>query len=391
MTTRLYTLDPEPTTAWAPFGGCRPLSELRVGAWLIRERWEGATEAESAALLVPPMLESFVDDATVPEARPVGPISGPAIIGLSTFAPSGEHLGDLPPELTGLENDGEIVGWWVPPAHEWSPGASATATAEIHGISLVGAWDILPATEDFLSADTADFARQPGDEVPDGSIVIGDPSDVVLLGSRVEPNVVFDTRSGPIVLQSNSYVKGGTRFEGPVYVGPHTQILGGLIKNSAIGPMCKLHGEIQSSVFVGYASKVHDGFVGHSILGRWVNLGAGTTTSNLKNTYGPVRLQVGDERIETGLSNVGTIFGDHAKVAIGTFLDTGTIVGTGANVFGTSRPPKYVPPYAWGVGGERMTKEGFLATAERVLPRRKIEFTDTVRQSLSALYDHATA
>jgi hypothetical protein len=244
------------------------------------------------------MLESFVDDVTVPEARPVGPISGPAIIGLSTFAPSGEHIGDLPSEITALVNDGEVVGWWVPPGDEWSPRTSTKTTVEIHGISLVGAWDILTATEDFLKADTADFARHPSDEIPDGSIVIGDPSDVVILGSRVEPNVVFDTHDGPIVLQSNSYVKGGTRFEGPVYVGPDTQILGGLIKNSAIGPMCKLHGEIQSS---------------------------------------------------------------------------------------------YLPPYSWGVGGERMTKEGFLATAERVLPRRKIEFTDTVRQSLSALYDHATA
>ena len=83
MTTRLYTLDPEPTRAWAPFGGCRPLSELRVGAWLIRERWEGATESETAALLVPPMLASFVDDATVPEVRAIGQVSGPAIIGQS--------------------------------------------------------------------------------------------------------------------------------------------------------------------------------------------------------------------------------------------------------------------------------------------------------------------
>ena len=337
------------------------------------------------------MLGSFVDDSTVPEVRAVGPIPGPAIIGLSTFAPSGEHVGDLPAELTDLANDGEVVGWWVPPGHEWTPGARATATVEIHGISIVGAWDILTASEEFLPADTADFARHPGDEIPDGSIVIGDPSDVVLLGARVEPNVVFDTRGGSIVLQSDSYVKGGTRFEGPVYVGPETQILGGLIKNSTIGPRCKLHGEIQSSVFVGYANKVHDGFVGHSVLGRWVNLGAGTTTSNLKNTYGPVRLHVGEERIETGLPNVGTILGDHAKVAIGTYFDTGTIVGTGANVFGRSRPPKYVPPFAWGLGGDRMTKDGFVATAERVMPRRKIEFTDPVRQHLNALYDYATS
>jgi hypothetical protein len=126
------------------------------------------------------------------------------------------------------------------------------------------------------------------------------------------------------------------------------------------------------------------------VLGRWVNLGAGTTTSNLKNTYGPVRLRVAGERLETGRQLLGTLFGDHAKTAIGTLLDTGTVVGVGANVFGEVRPPKFVPPFAWGGSGSRMEREGFLAVAERVMPRRQVSVTDAVRAALGAIYDHAT-
>ncbi len=124
------------------------------------------------------------------------------------------------------------------------------------------------------------------------------------------------------------------------------------------------------------------------MIGRWVNLGAGTTTSNLKNTYGAVALQVDAERIETGRQNVGTVFGDHAKTAIGTLFETGTAVGVGANVFGATRPPKYIPPFAWGTRGETMRRDGFLTVARRVMPRRQVEVTEAVQASLEHLYDH---
>jgi hypothetical protein len=118
-------------------------------------------------------------------------------------------------------------------------------------------------------------------------------------------------------------------------------------------------------------------------------VGAGTTTSDLKNTYGDIRLEVADQRIETGLQHFGSLIGDHAKFAIGTQLNTGTVVGAGANVFGASRPPKYVPPFAWGSGGERMSRDGFLSVATRVMPRRQVAFTDAVRDSLGRIWDHA--
>jgi len=144
-------------------------------------------------------------------------------------------------------------------------------------------------------------------------------------------------------------------------------------------------------VFLGYANKAHDGFVGSSVLGRWVNIGAGTITSNLKNTYGPVRLEVAGAKLETGHMFLGSLIGDHAKTAIGTLLGTGTVVGAGASLFEGVRAPKYVAPFSWGgEGTERMTREGFLAIVERVLPRRHVTVDHATRAYLGSMYDWLT-
>jgi UDP-N-acetylglucosamine diphosphorylase / glucose-1-phosphate thymidylyltransferase / UDP-N-acetylgalactosamine diphosphorylase / glucosamine-1-phosphate N-acetyltransferase / galactosamine-1-phosphate N-acetyltransferase len=259
----------------------------------------------------------------------------------------------------------------------------------IEGVRLHGTYDLLTALEAFLVADCADFMAAPADGVPEGSIVLGDPGHVVCLGAIVEPGVVFDVRNGAVVVDLGSEIRSGTRLEGPTYVGPGTKVLGGFVRASVFGPECRVRGEIAASVFLGYANKAHEGFVGHSVVGHWVNLGAGTTTSNLKNTYGPVRLDVDGERIETGRLNVGSLIGDHAKTAIGTMLGTGTVVSAGASVFGTPTPPKYIPPFAWGCSGERMTEGGFLRVAERVLGRRNVAFSAERRESLQLTYQRS--
>ena len=261
---------------------------------------------------------------------------------------------------------------------------------ELDGLLLRGAYDLVTALEHFLHADAADFTVERGDPVPDGCTVIGDPADVVLLGAAVEPGVVFDVRAGAVILEQGAYVRSESRLEGPLYVGPGTEIFGGPIRWCSIGPRCKVRGEMSSTVFVGFSNKAHDGFVGHSVVGRWVNLGAGTITSNLKNTYGKVRLQVGETAIETDRQYLGSLIGDHAKTAIGTLLGTGTVVGTGANVFGDVRPPKYVAPFAWGGGdGQRVEHSGFLATSERVFARRDVGMTEPVVRMLEGIYRHA--
>jgi len=229
------------------------------------------------------------------------------------------------------------------------------------------------------------------DPVPSGSIVIGDPGLLEIRDALVEPGVVFDTMNGPVVLESGVEVKSGTRLEGPLWAGANARLLGGLVKFSSIGPHCVVRGEMQNTVFLGFANKAHDGFLGHSVVGRWVNLGAGTITSNLKNTYGAIRLQVGKAAVETGLQNLGSLIGDHAKTAIGTLLPTGCVVGAGANVFTAVRPPQYVPPFAWGGdSAERGTRDGFLRVVERVLPRRDIAVDDATRAALGRVYDWST-
>ena len=388
--TDLYLKDPDPGVRWAPFRDCRPISELRAGAWLVRERWEAIAGGETQAVFAREELSGFTEDTT-PDIGPVKAVQGPAIIGRSDFAPTGVTP-DLPPAPARLVNDDTTVGWWVPEGSTWAEGAHEDwDPLEVDGFLLHGAFDLITALEHFLVADVADFVHEGGDGLPDECVVIGDPDDVVLLGARVEPGVTFDVREGAVVLEQHAYVKGGTRFEGPVYVGPGTEVLGGQIRGSAFGPRCRVRGEIATSVFFGYANKVHDGFIGHSAIGRWVNLGANTVTSNLKNTYGHIRLRVGEETIESHRQNLGSLIGDHAKTAIGTLLDTGTIIGTGASVFGDVRPPKYVTPFGWGSKGELMDAERFLTVATRVMPRRDVAVTDDVRAMLQGVYRAATA
>ena len=381
---RLLCLEPaDPGAAWQPYTGARPLAELRAGAWRIRERWAGVLGLEDTAILGD-HAAGFADIDSAPIAKP-GPVPGPAVVARSDFAPSGPQL-ELDGEVRRLTHEGATVAWIVGDGETWSEPHEDGADHPIEGLLLHGAWDLITALEHLLAADcTAALAAGP-DPVPDGTLVLGDPGEVACFGARVEPGVVFDVRQGTVVLEEGVQVRSGTRLEGPLFVGPGTQLLGGAIRHSAIGPLCRVHGEVATSVFTGYANKSHDGFLGHSVVGQWVNLGAGTITSNLKNTYGEVRLELPGGRLPTGRTNLGTLFGDHVKTAIGTLLATGSVLGTGANVLGAP-VPRWVPPFAWGVNcAEVLEAEGFITIAKRVMPRRQVEVGAAEEASLRALH-----
>jgi UDP-N-acetylglucosamine diphosphorylase/glucosamine-1-phosphate N-acetyltransferase len=382
---KLHLLEPaSPGAAWAPYTAVRPLAELAAGVWKIRERWESAFDLDCTSIVggpAPDFHEGFEPPMASPES-----ITGPALLGSSSFAPVGVAV-QLGPDTRRLTHAGRTVGWILPAGASWRGPNDEGPALEIEGRPLAGTYDLLSALEGFLAPDCLGFAAGGADPVPSGSIILGDPALVICRGALVEPGVVFDTRAGAIVLEAGLEVRHGSRLEGPLYAGEKSRILGGHLRASFIGPRCSVKGEISNSVFLGYANKSHDGFVGHSVVGHWVNLGAGTTTSNLKNTYGDVALEIAGQRLVTGRQFLGTLFGDHAKTAIGTMLSTGTVIGAGANVFGGSAVPRYVPPMAWGSDGRvQMTEEGFLKVAERVLPRRDVAFTPEIRASLSATY-----
>ena len=156
--------------------------------------------------------------------------------------------------------------------------------------------------------------------------------------------------------------------------------------------MCQVRGEVASSVFLGFDNKSHDGHIGHALLGRWINLGAFTTNSDLKNNYRPVRVWTPEGEEDTGLLKAGCFLGDHVKSGIGTVINTGTVIGAGSNLFGGTMPPAFVPPFSWGVGADlrdhRLAK--FLATAEQAMARRDQRLTRGVTRILEAAWQ-ATA
>ena len=226
----------------------------------------------------------------------------------------------------------------------------------------------------------------------DPRAVLIEPSRIAVKASaRIDPLAVLDARKGSILIESDAVVASHTVVIGPCVVGAGAQLLGGVIARSTVGPQCRIAGEVEECVWQGYANKRHHGFVGHSVLGQWVNRGAGTITSNLKNTYGEVRLDLPDRRLGTGRMNLGTLFGDHSKTAIGTMLSTGTVVGTGANVVGAPPVPRYLQPFAWATAGDQLLdQEGFLKIAGRVLPRRGVGLTPAITASLRAVHQRLT-
>ncbi len=379
--TRLVCLEPrDPGPAWEPFRGSRPVAELRAGAWRIRERWGALLGIPDVAVMGDHL--PFADAGAAPLLTR-GLVPGPAIVVRSDFAP-----GKIPVADTATRRyvrNGRTVGWMIPNGATWSGEDESGPAQEIEGVFLGGAWELVTALETLLAADCAAIAATGPDPVPAGVLVLGDPGQVACFGAEVEPGVVFDVRQGAVVLEEGVRVLSGTRLEGPLFAGEGSVLLGGVIRNSTIGPRCRVHGEVGSSVFLGFANKSHDGFVGHSVIGQWANLGAGTITSNLKNTYGNVRLDLPGGPVETGRMNLGTLFGDHAKIGIGTMLSAGTIIGAGAQVV-ARQPPRYVAPFAWGDGPERLEGEAFIRVAKRVMPRRQVTVTPEIEASLRALH-----
>jgi UDP-N-acetylglucosamine diphosphorylase/glucosamine-1-phosphate N-acetyltransferase len=263
------------------------------------------------------------------------------------------------------------------------------ARSTIGGWWMDEVWDYVRHLVPMLEADLPVLGASMQSGVPRGSIGVGEHPVFVAPGAVVEPSVCFDTTAGPILLCAGSHVQAFTRLVGPLYVGEHSILTTDRISASSIGDTCKVHGELSNTIIIGHSNKGHDGFVGHSMLGRWVNLGAGTITSNLKNTYGSVHLWTPSGVRDTEMQFLGTLFGDHAKTGIGTRLTTGCVLGAGANVFGSEMPPKAVPPFAWGEAGEFETYrvDKFLVVAERMMARRHVPLGEAMRAQLTRAHE----
>jgi UDP-N-acetylglucosamine diphosphorylase/glucosamine-1-phosphate N-acetyltransferase len=251
-------------------------------------------------------------------------------------------------------------------------------------------WDLVAQNPSRLCAAVAGGA--PAGGRPEGATLIG-PAERLRIDPTacVEPLVAFDTTRGPVTVAARAVVQALTRLEGPCHVGPGTQVLGARLRGgTTLGPHCRVGGEIECSILQGHSNKYHDGFLGHSYVGSWVNFGAGSQASDLRNDYGDVAVTVRGAAVATGQTKVGCFVGDHAKIGLGCLLNTGTHVGAFAQMLPAGRLlPRCVPSFC-GTAFDRLVGredvDALLATAAKVMARRGRELTPAHAALYRGLY-----
>lgn len=244
-------------------------------------------------------------------------------------------------------------------------------------------WEIVDQNGPQITADFAARADKLAAGVGPGLAVVG-PRERVRIDptATVDPMVVVDTTGGPVVIDAGAVIGAFTRIEGPCYVGPHTHLLGAKLRaGTTLGPACRIGGEVEASIIQGYSNKYHEGFLGHSYVGEWVNLGAGTHNSDLRNDYGPVTVTVAGRRVQTSRAKVGCYLGDHTKSGLGSLLNTGTSVGAFCGLLPCGGfLPKYVPSFCDVWNGRLVENDGptsLLDTAAKVMSRRGLTLTES--------------
>ena len=376
--------------ALAPITTARPLAEVRVGARLLRERWASAFGLPILGVISATRFAGFDEPGSATVLRDDDMLEAGTVIALSAFAPSLQPL-----ELGSSDtwtHDGTVVAASLTERTSVADVrttelAAGSSPSSLDGWTLENAWDLIGHLPSMLAADTLLIARAalPPESIPDDVRVLGSFPVRIAESAVIEPFVVLDATQGAIVIEGHAVVHSFSRLTGPFVLGPHSQWMTGSGRTASIGDHCKVSGEVSVAILCGHANKGHDGFLGHSYLGRWTNLGAGTVTSNLKNTYGTVSFA----GTETELQFLGSLLGDHAKTGILTRLTTGSSIGAGANVISDDVVPSVVPAFAWGSRGDRYERTRFFQTVERVMARRSVTLSASMRACLEAVYDES--
>ena len=212
-------------------------------------------------------------------------------------------------------------------------------------------------------------------------------------GVKIEPGVVLIAEKGPIYIGKNAHIMANSVVRGPSAICENSVLKVGskIYEETTIGPVCKVGGEISNTIFHSYSNKAHDGFVGNSIFGQWVNLGADTNTSNLKNNYSTVKITNWNDDLEKDSHQqfLGTIMGDHSKTAINTMLNTGTVCGVSCNLFSEGFPPKQIPSFSW-VASNLIDSYRFdkaIEAMEKMMERRNKKLTPAYKKMMKVLFN----
>jgi len=371
-----------------PLTFTRPIADIRVGILTIREKWEMRLKSKTSTLSETYLSRKFriiKEDDNVLINASVCPTSEVV-----------EAILNLKPYQTVVYQDTIIA------LHVKAEDLDSLGDASSDGIEEVSmknaplrighTWEIfskngIAITDDFELLTTGRKSQK----LSSTNKVIGEGKVFLEKGAKVEC-AVLNTEEGPIYIGEGAEVMEGSVIRGPFALceGAQVKMLAKIYGPTTVGPYSRVGGEINNSVIFGYSNKAHDGFLGHSVIGEWCNLGADTNTSNLKNTYDTVRLwSYGKQTfVSTNQQFCGLIMGDHSKCAINTMFNTGTVVGVNANIFGSGFQRNFIPSFIWGgtAGHANYDLKKALEVAELVYARRNRVLDEVERELLASVY-----
>lgn len=368
-----------------PFTFTRPVSEIRIGAFTIAEKWRKYLSISSSYITNDYLSikykcnysedNFYIFSNVLPNSTIVEAIKSLSIgQALKKDGRTIARRTSLKLDFTNQEIDGEEI-------IEYKRDLSY----------LNNLWDIFKLNGEEIEKDftllTKDKTSQ---KLSETNKILGN-NIFIEEGAKVECCILNST-TGPVYIAKDAEIMEGSMIRGPFVLGEHATIKMGakIYGPTTIGPYCKVGGEVNNSVFFAYSNKGHDGFIGNSVVGEWCNLGADTNTSNLKNNYGNVKIfnYTKNEMIQTNEQFCGLMMGDHSKSGINTMFNTATVVGVAANVFGANFPPKHIPSFSWGgaSGFEKYDFEKMLETAKNVMSRRSVNLSKEEIDILRHIY-----
>lgn len=391
-----------------PLALSRPIWELRCGMTTLAEKLVTLLRPQEVACFVPPYMAGAYAATTAWPVNELARLAGDDLLVVNPRAKA-SGLADVTwpgPSMAWYDADGELLCARIARSDlpqlrvesietfvESIAAAVPAAAGQLPAWNYI--WDLVLESPAQLTIDFHAAGRK-GIEgrVEEPTAFRGSPGDLYIApGVTVHPLVVIDCEHGPVYIDEGAEIHPFTRIEGPCYIGRHAILLGAKCREgNSIGPMCRVGGEIEESIIHGYSNKYHDGFLGHAYVGEWVNLGAFTTNSDLKNDYSSVEVMLdGHTPIDTGSTKVGALIGDHTKTSIGTLFNTGAYVGAMALIAATGKPlPKFIPSFAWfleGVVTKGFGKNKLYQTAATAMGRRKGQWTPEVEAMWNAVFE----
>jgi len=380
-----------------PLTFTRPIADIRIGILTIRQKWEHLFQAKTASLTVEYLREKypfakgihsehlFINGSLLPT---------PALFHQIKYLQANQAIVDGDTVLA-LRTSGKF-----PSILQKTSGELRLLVNQLNQVKPVEdykkinyLWDIFEQNDYWLRSDYQMLTHgRKSQTISSTNTIIGAENIFVEEGASIE-GACLNASVAPIYVGKNATIMEGSVVRGGLAMCKNSVLKMGtkIYGATTLGPYTKVGGELNNVVIFGYTNKAHDGFLGNAVIGEWCNLGANTNNSNLKNNYGKVKVwnYFEENFINSDRQFCGFFMGDHSKCGINTMLNTGTVIGVSANIFGADFPPKYIPSFSWGSAKEMETYDlkKSLRTAELVMARRKQKLTDIDERILRTIFE----